>query len=65
MAGDEKINPTDATPEGSGRFAVFSPELGQYVSGVSDQDTADKAAKSMKADKEAITHGHKLEVREV
>lgn len=67
----ETTSPEDTRPapppenEGSGRFAVFSPELGNFVSGVMDKKAATAASKSMKADKEAITHGHKLEVREV
>jgi hypothetical protein len=72
--GDEPIEPAspeDTRPapppenQGSGRFAVFSPELGNFVSGVMDKKAASSAAKDMKADKDAITHGHKLEVREV
>lgn len=59
------INTTGATAEGSGRFAVFSPELGQYVSGVMSKSEATKAAKAMKADKDAFTHGHDLQATEV
>jgi hypothetical protein len=61
-------SPEATVPEenkGSGRFAVFSPELGNFVSGVMDKKAAEKAARDMKADEEAITHGHKLEAREV
>lgn len=54
-----------APNEGSGQFAVWDHDLGQYVSGVSDKATADKARKSLEDHNGAITDGHKLETREV
>lgn len=53
----------DAT--GSGRFAVFDHDLGQYVSGVMGKADATKAAKDMAKDEDAHTNGHKLEAVEV
>lgn len=61
-----QTRPTPQANAGSGQFAVYDHDLGQYVSGVSDKDTASKAAKDMgKASDGAITDGHKLEVIEV
>lgn len=51
--------------KGSGQFAVWDQDLGQYVSGVSDKATADKARKGLEDHNGAITDGHKLETREV
>lgn len=52
-------------PTGSGRFAVYDHDLGQYVSGVMDKSNATKAARDMAKDEEAHTNGHKLEAVEV
>jgi hypothetical protein len=68
---DDALQPEDvrtqppARNEGSGQFAVWDHDLGQYVSGVSDKATADKARKSLEEHNGAITDGHKLETREV
>lgn len=57
--------PPDENP-GSGQFAVWDHDLGQYVSGVSNKATADKARRALSGgDDGAITDGHKLETREV
>lgn len=51
--------------KGSGQYAVWDQELGQYVSGVSDKAGAGAAKKSLEDFNGAITDGHTLEVREV
>jgi hypothetical protein len=51
--------------EGSGQFAVYDHDLGQYVSGVGDKKTATQSKKDLTHHNGAITDGHKLEVREV
>lgn len=60
---------TQPPPEntGSGQFAVWDVELGQFVSGVGDKDTATQMSKDL-ADAEhngTPLDGHTLEVREV
>jgi len=54
-----------APNKGSGQFAVWDHDLGQYVSGVSDKSTADKARKGLEDHNGAVTDGHKLETPEV
>lgn len=53
----------------SGQHAVWDHDLGQFVSGVSSKADAQKALKSLKADKAEHgglpIHEHKLEVLEV
>lgn len=55
--------------KGSGQFAVWDHDLGQFVSGVSDEKTAKASVKTLKADKAehggVPIHQHKLEVLEV
>lgn len=51
--------------EGSGQFAVWDHDLGQFVSGVSDKATANRAKKDLEGHNGAITDGHNLETREV
>lgn len=51
--------------KGSGQYAVWDHDLGQYVSGVSDKKTADAAKKDLENHNGAITDGHTLETREV
>lgn len=70
--GDESVlTPEDVrtqAPEpnkGSGQFAVWDHDLGQFVSGVSDKKTADAARKDLEGHNGAITDGHNLETREV
>ena len=61
-------NPTTTpTPgsTGSGQFAVWDEDLGQYVSGVMSKADADKARKSLGEHNGAVTDGHKLTTREV
>ena len=53
------------TNKGSGHFAVWDHDLGQFVSGVSDKAGAGKSLKALKGHNGAITDGHKLEVLEV
>lgn len=64
---DETPSTTTTPPEnsGSGQFAVYDEDLGQYVSGVSSKADADKARKSLESHNGAITDGHKLVTREV
>jgi hypothetical protein len=52
---------------GSGQFAVWDQDLGQYVSGVGDQSTAEKALGDLQGEAEdpRITDGHQLSIREV
>lgn len=54
-----------APSTGSGQYAVFDNDLGQYVSGVGDKATADQAKADLEAHNGAVTDGHDLEVREV
>lgn len=62
----EDISPTGATAEGSGQFAVFDLDLGQFVSGVGDKKRADGMKKNLEAAHNGTPlEGHKLEVREV
>lgn len=58
-------DPTPKANKGSGQHAVFDVDLGQFVSGVSDKATADKARKALSSHNGAITDDHKLETREV
>lgn len=62
-------HPTEppAENQGSGQFAVWDHDLGQYVSGVSSKADATKASKAVaKAEHNGgPLEGHKLEVREV
>lgn len=51
--------------KGSGQFAVWDAELGQYVSGVGDKDTAAAAKKELESVNGLATDGHTLTVREV
>lgn len=53
------------TNKGSGQFAVWDHDLGQFVSGASSKADADKARKALKAHNGAVTDGHKLETLEV
>lgn len=53
------------TTRGSGQFAVWDHDLGQFVSGVSSKADADKARKGLEAHNGAITDGHKLSTLEV
>lgn len=66
--------PINAAPQeppaentGSGQFAVYDHDLGQYVSGVGDKATANASLDTLtgKADDPRITDGHELSVREV
>lgn len=61
---DVRTPPPDEN-KGSGQYAVWDNDLGQYVSGVSDKATADKARKGLEDYNGAITKGHSLETREV
>lgn len=67
---DAQVN-ADPTPPpeenaGSGQYAVWDVELGQFVSGVGDKATADQSMKDLgNAEDGAVTDGHTLEVREV
>ena len=61
---DVRTQPPDEN-KGSGNFAVWDNDLGQYVSGVSSKADASKALKGLEAHNGAITDGHSLEVREV
>lgn len=61
----EDVRAKPNTTKGSGHFAVWDHDLGQFVSGVSDKSTADKARKSLESHNGAITDGHKLETLEV
>ena len=63
MADDTTTTTTTGT--GSGQYAVWDVELGQYVSGVGDKKTADAAKKTLKEHNGTVTEGHTLEVREV
>lgn len=56
-----------AENKGSGQFAVWDQDLGQYVSGVGDQATAKASLAELQgdADGDRITDGHQLTVREV
>lgn len=59
---------TTAEGTGSGQFAVYDVDLGQYVSGVSDKATTDKARKTLAAEADhngLAVKGHTLETREV
>lgn len=62
-------HPTEAPEQnkGSGQFAVWNHDLGQYVSGVGDKATATQAKKDLAAAEHngGPLKGHKLEVREV
>jgi hypothetical protein len=62
---DEAPTPEPGTTKGSGQFAVFDHDLGQFVSGVSNKADATKARKALNGHNGAITDGHKLEVLEV
>lgn len=69
-ATDVEVSPEDtqavpSTTKGSGQFAVWDHDLGQFVSGVSDKATADKARKSLESHNGAITDDHKLSTLEV
>lgn len=64
-AAPEDIQAKPSTTKGSGQYAVWDQDLGQYVSGVSDKATTDKARKSLQAHNGAITDGHKLTTVEV
>lgn len=61
------ISPIGPPPDqaGSGQWAVYDHDLGQFVSGVGDKTTANRAKKDLAGLNGAITDGHKLEVREV
>lgn len=61
----EDTQATPNTTKGSGQFAVWDHDLGQFVSGVGDKGTADKARKALEAHNGAITDGHKLSTLEV
>lgn len=61
----EAPNPLPEPVKGSGQFAVWDHDLGQYVSGVGDKATATQARKDLGDVNGAVTDGHKLEVREV
>lgn len=64
-ATEAPVTPEPPTNKGSGQFAVWDVDLGQFVSGVSDKATADKARKALSSHNGAVTDGHKLETREV
>jgi hypothetical protein len=61
--------PTQAPEQnkGSGQFAVWNVDLGQFVSGVGDKATATQMRKDLgkAAHNGTPQHGHKLELREV
>ncbi len=59
--------PEPSTNKGSGQFAVWNHDLGQFVSGVGDKATATQARKDLTkaAHNGTPQHGHKLEVLEV
>jgi len=61
----EDVQAKPNTTKGSGHFAVWDHDLGQFVSGVSDKATTDKARKALKGMNGTITEGHKLETLEV
>jgi hypothetical protein len=61
----EDVRTSPNTTPGSGQFAVWDHDLGQFVSGVGDKATADQARKDLEAHNGAITDGHKLETLEV
>lgn len=63
---DAPTNPPEQNA-GSGQFAVWNHDLGQFVSGVSSKSDANAAKKSLaKAEHNGgPLEGHKLEVREV
>lgn len=65
---EKKASTATPAPEqnkGSGQFAVWDHDLGQYVSGVGDKDTATAAKDTLEDHNGIITDGHQLEVREV
>lgn len=69
-ADDGALSPEDVrtqpnTTKGSGQFAVWDYDLGQFVSGVSSKADADKARKGLEAHNGAITDGHQLGTLEV
>lgn len=62
----EDVRPDPPEPvKGSGQYAVYDHDLGQYVSGVSDKATTDKARKALEAHNGAVTDDHKLTTVEV
>jgi hypothetical protein len=61
----EDVRTVPSTTKGSGQYAVWDHDLGQFVSGVSDKATTDKARKALSGHNGAITDGHKLETLEV
>lgn len=61
---DVRTQPPEAN-SGSGNFAVWDVDLGQYVSGVSSKADANTAKKGLEDHNGAITDGHTLQVREV
>lgn len=61
----EDVRTVPNTTKGSGQYAVWDHDLGQFVSGVSDKATTDKARKALSGHNGAITDGHKLETLEV
>lgn len=64
-AAAENVTQPPAENKGSGHFAVWDNDLGQYVSGVGDKDAAQAALDSLEGHNGAITDGHSLELREV
>lgn len=65
LAPEDVRTPPPEQNKGSGQFAVFDHDLGQFVSGVGDKATASQAKKDLEDHNGAITDGHELEVREV
>lgn len=61
----EDVKTVPNTTKGSGQFAVWDHDLGQFVSGVSSKKDADAARKSLESHNGVITDGHKLETLEV
>lgn len=66
-AAQEARTQPPAENKGSGQFAVWDHDLGQYVSGVGDQATANASLDALQASSEddRITDGHQLSVLEV
>lgn len=65
LSPEDNRAPLPEQNKGSGQFAVYDHDLGQYVSGVGDKDTATQAKRDLSDVNGAVTDGHKLEVREV